>query len=373
MVQNYPHLKNYLEHSLDSSIKLTHPGQQKIGETLRKWGIPEFKKRDFPYNLCNRYQTWVNFSPFYFREFFREYTTYRSNHEANSSPLLGNDAFMMRYLFRCLIPGAYLDTEIQTEEKLRFLNEICSLQRATPRRFNLNILLEAKDAKQPQKKALSSFVPTLEEACEYLYFGEQYLGFPSFGLAREEDRWSLYQEFDLNFGSHHLLGKKVLPGTIKVVTTISDRLYRVKVEPSNAHIFMHRTLQDSEFREDRPPLLETEEWLVKLGDASLRTKDLEDIETILHELIADTAKRFSEIQTEEEGNLVYAYLYSLPIINLSRYNGSIWHMPKEAAITISENKQMQEIKKKYKSDFDFEAFFSLLADSRVWIEKCLVV
>ena len=339
----------------------------------------DLAKESLSFEVDAMYESWVNFAPHFFREMYLDFDLLiKSGFQADEIAMsLGTTARIPRYYTQLLLPGAYLDTTISLEEKKIFLGLFVDVVRKVYEKPqynqpNFESLYDKSVTSEEMKLALAGrLIPRLEEACESIYFGDQNIGFPEFGLIKRgiPDHVTLSQTFDLN------LGQRQFPGfsRVKTYTTYSEESTEGRLtnflDIYVGSLFMHAQMIDTKWRLRRPAY-----WLLERGYATVDDKVLSVGEiNILADrvpMIAKIVEKDRSAVTLVDRELEYCYVQSLPLRELGQLLGKkSWCLSDGAVNSISSQESSSRLKKDWVMNHSVEVSTELIKRSVEWVKN----
>jgi len=326
------------------------------------------------------YESWVNYAPHFFREMYADLSELRDHNISTEeiAKCLGSQARIPRYYTQLLLPGAYLDTTISEEDKIAFLKTFTDMARTvyTSRQYDepdYGLLYDKSSSSEKMKLALAGrLIPRLEEACESIYFGDQNIGFPKFGLIKNgnADHTTLSQDFDLNLGPRYFSDF----GRIKTYTTYSEettdgRLTNI-LDIYVGSLFMHAQMVDTKWRLRRPIYSMLERGYVTVNNKVLCVQEINDLADMVP-VVAKTVEIDRMHHTLAERKVEYCQVQSLPLRELGLLRGdSCWKLSKEAINSVYLQDSTTRLKSKWGLTHSVEVSTELVKRSVNWVKNC---
>ena len=345
-------------------------------QNLKKELSTNAPEDSLPFAGKNMYECWINYSPLFFKDLKEIYThLLQKGYPEDLSPFIENKARVTRYFAQILLPGAYLDQETPTEEKIDFLNKFAiTAQKVMHERYNEpnpEILYNPKPLNDRKRKAIAQLIGVLDEACELIYFGDQTVGFPAFGLDKKAafpENYTLYQDFDIN------LGVKTFPDIERIKTyTVypqhehTAQPYIMILDKASVHLFLHGFWNDYKWIEGRPHSSFLIKGGVIVGDEELSMEEIEHMNNLLLRII-DSVNKNRAIMNQEELNIEYCITQSNAIKNLNQTGGRDWNISSDVKKTLVDNEIVKKLKRDWGLDYSFEVAFELINKSIQWVK-----
>lgn len=370
----YPAISQYLNIHIPKILKIREVYLQNFRHLANSGPLPESGRLNFLYN--DNYACWVNYAPFFFRDIMDIYLKLidRGFSEKQISPFIENKSRVVRYFPQILLPGAYLDQTTSQTAKMEFLEKFSETAEATIMDMgyeepDYTLFYGMKPLSNHENIAVIQLLSALEEACEHVYFGEQQLGFPSFGIDTKilPDFYTLYQDFDLNLGAKVVWPRK----RIKTITVYKDGPYRLNMDFYYAHIFNYKPFGEEELfgrpPPDRPPpsLLSMASIIIDNEKAS--TDEIERACEELKCVFSDSKERI--IANRPNLHLEFCSTQSRVIKNLYELARIKWELPSDAKESIISNAIIKRLQKEYGFKYNMEIAVELMKRSIQWAKE----
>ena len=332
---------------------------------------PPNEEDEIDFTYSDSYQCWVNYAPYFFRELMCIYMklveTGHSEEELSQS--IENKARVLRYFPQILLPGAFLDQTTPFAEKMAFLDRFSKSAEATIRdrgyaEPDYRLVWSMRPLPEHEKVAVGGLTAVLGEACEHVYFGEQPLGIPSFGIDTDiiPDHYVLYQDFDLNLGAR----KVSSVGRVRTINVYPSKgvSYRILMDPYYAQIFLHRNIGDQEWLTGRPHISHLSSAFVSIDGIPASTKEMERTTNDLMGVFSDAKERV--VGNRQNLHIEYCSTQSRVIKNLHVLQGTEWKLPQDAEESIRNNSEMARLKKELELNYNMEVAVELTKRAIDW-------
>lgn len=371
---NTKSLRDYLAQNTERTISLREHYHRALRGIVAR-GEDEhlfFKAREM-------YQCWVSYAPYFFNSIMDAYMTLISQgaSEDDLASLADNIFRVKRYFVHLLLPGAYLDVLTPIQEKIEFLNRFSRtastvINRSTYEEPDPRILYTLKSLNQDKKILAGRLIEALSEACEYIYLGEQPVGFPAFGLDADviPGHYTLYQDFDLNRGVREFANLGRI-NTITVYATEAAPPYRLYFDPMNAHLFYHRYLNSYEWLVGRPPISFLVSVYISRNGKELSAADISELTQEVLRTISIVAKDRAKMGPNEL-NLEYCAIQSRVIINMYQAGGKDWSISEHAVREIEQKTRVHKLQKEWQLEYDFDVAVKLIKDAIFWAQQVVL-
>ncbi|MBI2641391.1 hypothetical protein HYW87_02235 [Candidatus Roizmanbacteria bacterium] len=340
-----------------------------------KSGVLEEK---LPFASKNMYECWVNYAPHFFTGLRVAYDMLlqRGHRPEDLLQFAENKFRVVRYYTQILLPGAYLDRTIQDRDKFHFLNNFAKTAESVLQSVGYNDdigPLFTFELTEKRKISIGRLIQALNEACESIYFGDQPVGFPSFGLdtSAMHDYYVLFKDFDLNLGQHKFQDM----GRVQTIVTYDKHAvppYRIFLIDQYAQLFYHREWinKDKPYNLEKgaPPIEYMTHGGVSMDGKQLSTDQINELtERVINIILQIREERKS--MKPQELNLEYCASQSGVIANMNGALGREWQLSKEAKESIFTNRYVDSLKKEWELKYGFEVALEAIKRSIEWAKK----
>jgi hypothetical protein len=366
---NYETLQSNLLTSTNRIVSIRESYAQQLQKTVAEKG----SESNLPFNSSGMYESWINYSPYFFRELAVPYLELVSQGHTpeDLAPLMENKFRVVRYFTQILLPGIYLDQTVPTSEKLFFLNHFSQTMEKTLNRKGYDEpgydrLFSIFHIGETKKMSVSYLIGALKEACELIYFGEQPIGFPSFGIDKDimPDQFTLYQSFDLNKGVRKF-PKIQRMNSITIYPQDAIPRFTILMDRTHAQIFLHKYQGTQEWISGLPHISNLSGAGMFIEGQQMREDEISRTTEQLRGIMK-TLRQQREVALQSENNIEYCDVQSGVIRNLNQALNKNWNLPDDAQETIRNNDIALRLKGEWGLRYNFEVAVALIKKSIDW-------